>query len=191
MALSKDERRARNAAYMAGYRKKNAEAIAAYLIEYRTANADTAKAYAAAWYAKNKAGKVAEYRAQNKAKLDHDAAAYREANREARRAQWIEWSRANPDAVKTNSKNRRARERNAPGALSRDIEARLLTLQRYKCVNCRCDLRKTGHHLDHITPLALGGHNSDDNVQMLCPPCNMKKHAKDPIAWAQQQGRLL
>jgi hypothetical protein len=29
------------------------------------------------------------------------------------------------------------------------------------------------------------------NVQLLCPPCNLKKHAKDPIQFMQERGFLL
>ena len=60
-----------------------------------------------------------------------------------------------------------------------------------KCPNCKAKLALTGHHLDHITPLSRGGLNVDGNVQLLCPPCNLTKAAKDPIEWAQQNGRLL
>jgi len=29
--------------------------------------------------------------------------------------------------------------------------------------------------IDHITPLSRGGSNGDDNIQLLCLPCNLKK----------------
>jgi 5-methylcytosine-specific restriction endonuclease McrA len=40
-------------------------------------------------------------------------------------------------------------------------------------------------------PLARGGSNDRLNLQCLCPQCNLSKNAKDPIAWAREQGRLL
>lgn len=88
-----------------------------------------------------------------------------------------------------NKQNRRART--AGRKLSRGITAKLMELQRGRCAGCACDLRESGHHLDHRVPLALGGEHADHNMQLLCPPCNRRKNAKDPIAWAQQEGRLL
>lgn len=45
--------------------------------------------------------------------------------------------------------------------------------------------------MDHIMPLALGGTNTDDNIQLLCPTCNRSKHAKHPVDFMQQRGFLL
>jgi 5-methylcytosine-specific restriction endonuclease McrA len=36
------------------------------------------------------------------------------------------------------------------------------------------------YHLDHIVPLSLGGKNSDDNVQLLLPKCNLQKYNAPP-----------
>ena len=45
-------------------------------------------------------------------------------------------------------------------------------------------------HLDHILPLALGGRHDDDNLQLLCGTCNMRKGARDPTEFAQANGKL-
>lgn len=62
--------------------------------------------------------------------------------------------------------------------------------QKAKCVNCMCSI-KENYHVDHIMPLALGGSNDVKNLQLLCPRCNCKKHAKHPIDWALENGRLV
>lgn len=116
------------------------------------------------------------YRQRNKAEISE--------KRRARRA-------ANPEMVTRGNHARRARKLSAGGVLSRGIVAKLMQLQKGVCVNCRVDLKAAGKHLDHIEPLARGGSNSDENVQLLCPSCNTSKHTKDPVAWAQSQGRLL
>jgi 5-methylcytosine-specific restriction endonuclease McrA len=45
--------------------------------------------------------------------------------------------------------------------------------------------------MDHIIPLALGGANTDDNIQLLRATCNLQKHTKHPIDFMQQRGYLL
>lgn len=67
---------------------------------------------------------------------------------------------------------------------------RIIEGQKYKCANCMCDVSKK-YHVDHIMPIALGGTNWPSNLQILCPTCNMRKKAKHPIDWAQENGRLL
>jgi len=63
--------------------------------------------------------------------------------------------------------------------------------QGYRCAYCRADLRKTTKHADHITPLSAGGSDDKSNIQMTCKSCNLSKGARDPIEYAQLQGRLL
>jgi 5-methylcytosine-specific restriction endonuclease McrA len=41
------------------------------------------------------------------------------------------------------------------------------------------------------TPLAAGGSNAPSNLQGLCPTCNGRKGAKDPIDFARSMGKLL
>lgn len=67
----------------------------------------------------------------------------------------------------------------------------ILALQNNKCAWCRANLRRAKIHTDHIVPLALGGRNGRQNIQFLCAPCNLSKGAKDPVAFAQECGRLI
>ena len=62
------------------------------------------------------------------------------------------------------------------------------------CATCETKLFKSGKnkfHADHIKPLAKGGANDRYNIQCLCPACNFSKGSKDPIDWAQKNGKLL
>jgi 5-methylcytosine-specific restriction endonuclease McrA len=47
------------------------------------------------------------------------------------------------------------------------------------------------YHLDHITPITLGGSNTDDNMQLLRQRCNNQKYNKHPIDFMQSRGFLL
>ena len=100
------------------------------------------------------------------------------------------WRSNNPNAHALAEQNRRSRKRNSNGRLSKDIVNKLMALQNGKCACCGASL-KGGYHLDHIIPLALGGENVDNNVQLLTPKCNMSKGAKHPIDYMQSKGLLL
>lgn len=144
------------------------------------------------WRQENAAHKAQTDKAYRLANVDRVRAnkeAWTKANAELVRHIKRKWAQARPHLSRVYACNRRARERGQ--RLSSDLAERLLKAQRGKCANCGCSLKKSGHHLDHIVPLALGGANLDTNIQLLCPPCNHSKSAKDPIAWAQSLGRLL
>lgn len=152
----------------------------AYNAAYRAANREKARARTATW------------RAENKDRERRSTAAYRDANRatlrlrykqnyrkflDARKRLAAEYKSANREAYRVYHLNRRVRLAN--GKLSTDIVQTLMARQECRCVYCFVDLNKA-FHIDHIMPLALGGSNTDGNVQLLCPPCNMAKSAKHP-----------
>jgi 5-methylcytosine-specific restriction endonuclease McrA len=85
--------------------------------------------------------------------------------------------------------NRRAKKA-AGGELPVDIVVRLLELQKGKCACCAKPLKGV-YHLDHIMPISRGGENTERNVQLLLPQCNLQKNAKDPIDFMQSRGFLL
>jgi 5-methylcytosine-specific restriction endonuclease McrA len=104
-----------------------------------------------------------------------------------------DWQTANPDRRRINARsgghNRRARRRNAPGVFTqKDIEAIRLK-QKNCCAACRRSIRRE-YHPDHVLPLKLGGSNWPENIQLLCPACNLRKQAKHPNQWAKEIGRL-
>lgn len=155
---------------------------------YREANSERLKEVRAEWYRENRDAITESHRVYNQKNAEKVSAyheAYRERNQEKIRA----YRKVNKDERARIQENRRAREIGG-GVLSRGLSKRLLALQRGKCASCSNDLAN-GKHLDHIMPLARGGAHEDHNIQLLCPRCNLKKRAKDPIAWANENGRLL
>lgn len=192
-----DEERARRkleiAQYQRDYRIHNAEQIAARRAAYRDRTRDAKAAADAAYYANNRERlllKNAAYRHAHREQFAAYSRTHWEKNKDQRRAYVAEWYRNNPDARLRSTHRRRARIKGG-GDLSRGVRAKLLKLQRGKCANCRVSLRRAGSQLDHIMPLARGGKNDDGNVQLLCPTCNNRKRASDPIDWARRNGRLL
>lgn len=133
--------------------------------EWRRNNADKCRAATRAWFKKSTAERreyMASWRTKNRA-------SYRMMVRMAmvgRRAQ------------------------SAGGKLSKDLAQKLMVLQRGMCGACGMSIREV-FHLYHILPLARGGANVDQNIQLFCPRCNQSKGAKHPTEWAQERGRLL
>lgn len=155
-----------------------------YMAAWRAANKEKLRAYFDALYAERRASGYFETPEHKKRRAD-----YYERNRERHNADMAARKKAKPEDVRRHAANRRARIKGAGGKLSPDIESRLMNLQRGCCANCLC--RPLKFHLDHIVPVSKGGASVDSNMQLLCQTCNLKKHNKDPIAFAQQQGRLL
>ena len=146
------------------------------------------------WVAANRDVVVATKKRHRDANRDAINARSRERERvnpEPRAAARNKWEQKNPEVRRAITRNRRARVAGVGGTISKQQIQSLLTSQSWRCVVCRCDLHESGHHVDHIVPIAAGGANSFDNVQALCPPCNRSKAAKDPIDFMQSRGFLL
>ena len=121
-------------------------------------------------------------------------AAWREANRSRlnakNRAKWLTITEAEREAKRVHIRNRRAKKRGNGGKHTAKQIKDLFAKQGGKCANCFTKL-KAGYHADHIQPIARGGSNAIHNIQLLCQNCNQRKHYKDSIVWARENGRLI
>ena len=162
----------------AAWRSKNPEKVKSYRVAYLELNPDKSKAAHAAW------------RVLNFKRLKASNAAWRASNPERAKANAAAWRAANPENGKINVQNRLAKKRANGGILSQGLSAKLFKLQRGKCACCSSPLG-TNFHLDHIMPIALGGPNTDENIQLLRGLCNKQKHAAHPVDFMQQRGFLL
>ena len=188
--------------------EENKEAVLDQCKKWRAANIDRVRQ------------KLREYEAANRDKIRERKRRFRQANPDlitARRKEYVEAKRpqirvrlqkywlenkhrlldgrkayrnANRLKLSAHAHARRARVRNAPGSHTGEQLVNLHKLQRGRCAVCGDNLKK-GRHVDHIVPLAKGGSNDITNIQLLCPPCNLSKNAKDPLEFARQRGMLL
>lgn len=110
-------------------------------------------------------------------------------NRETIYDRQAKWRAANGDKWRLYGHKRRMKKR--VGSVTTERPAQLMKLQREKCAICKVSLRESGYHIDHIIPLALDGPHQDDNIQLLCPTCNVRKSDKDPINYMRECGMLL
>lgn len=104
-------------------------------------------------------------------------ARYFSRNREACLERSAMWSLENPESGRAAVRNRRARIRAAKGSHSPSDIARLGVEQGWACAACDADIQER-YHVDHVVAVAAGGDNSPDNLQLLCPRCNIRKSTK-------------
>lgn len=162
----------------AAWAAANPEKVKAYKRKYAAANREKVAIASASWVEANRERR----RATNRA--------WTEANRDKSRAHAKAWAGKNKEARRINEQNRRGRKAAVGGKISKGLSAKLFALQKGRCACCKEPLGDE-YHLDHIVPLALGGPNTDENMQLLRPTCNMKKHAMHPIDFMQSKGLLL
>ncbi len=154
---------------------------------------DCGKHHSAESHAKNKEKRNAqsrEYHSKNRDKILSRMARYGNLTREVRNEKASLWRKENPKKRVAYEAKRRSLKIGSFGSFTVEDVDRIMSLQKNKCANCQCCVLG-GYHVDHVNPLSKGGSNGPENIQILCPNCNQRKHAKDPIQWAKENGKLL
>jgi 5-methylcytosine-specific restriction endonuclease McrA len=134
--------------------------------------------------------RTSAYYKNNKEKAVKSHRERREKDREKDNAYNRKWKRNNKESVLTSQRNRRATKRMADGRHTKEDINFLYTAQKGCCAACKSALIKS-YHVDHVQPLVDGGSNDRYNLQLLCPPCNLRKHVKSQTEFMQLMGYLL
>jgi 5-methylcytosine-specific restriction endonuclease McrA len=176
------------------YRERNREKLRAAYADYCERKGDEVREQKRRYAARN----ILKERARSKAKFYRDKEKciernkrWKENNRDKVNAIARRFRERHPLKGRMTAQNRRALRRGLKGKQTSQGIAELFRLQKNKCGYCRADLTKVSFHIDHITPVSKGGSNERKNLQILCQPCNSRKHASDPIDFAQSLGMLL
>jgi 5-methylcytosine-specific restriction protein A len=84
-------------------------------------------------------------------------------------------------SIKSHSKRRAAiaRGNNAAARLRRKVRAIIKSGELVRCAHCPGLFLGSAVDIDHIKPLALGGEDVDENVQVLCKACHKAKTRTD------------
>jgi len=118
-----------------------------------------------------------------------DRKAYREKHGERRRLRMRKYREEHPEIKANQKRRRRAMKKGALGKHTAQDIQRLLEEQEYMCVYCSANLKRR-KHIDHIMPLCRGGSDGPENLQILCPECNIDKGTRDPIEYEASIGYL-
>lgn len=113
------------------------------------------------------------YRELNKDVINQKAKEYRENNGSYYAEYSREYSKINSDKVKARTAKRRALKKSV--STTDPWELAQITVFYRDCPD--------GHHVDHILPLALGGHHELSNLQHLETWMNRNKSDKHPDNW--------
>ena len=178
----------------AAWRAKSSEVIKAYSAQYHAQHKESRAASARASRLladpkKRRAADVAYYQA-NRAKIIARKKTYIRPNTSATKAAAAARAKASAKARAIYRQNRKARKLLSGGHLSKGLHKKLFYLQKGKCPCCALPLGDD-FHLDHKMPLALGGSNTDDNIQLLRAVCNLQKNSKHPVDFMRSRGFLL
>jgi 5-methylcytosine-specific restriction endonuclease McrA len=192
----------------AAYRRDNPDKLKERKAADYRKRAEEVKKKSADWYSSNKAKALAsakkryelnpepvkdssrKYRLLNQGLIKVYQEKYRIKNLEKSKKYSAAWRAVNKRILRAHRQNRRAKLKLVGGKLTAGLAGNLLKLQQGKCACCGHPLGDD-YHMDHIMPLALGGTNTDDNIQLLRAKCNMQKSAKHPIDFMRERGFLL
>ena len=174
------------------YRQNNYEATIEYRKTYYQANRETLAEQRKVYYQANReaiAKQTKTYQEANREKLVKHKKAYNQANAE-KNAKQVKAYAQTPigKASRTNARHKR-RTITKQG----DVTAQQLLELTANAKNCywrNASLKNKKVHIDHYIPLAREGNHTLSNLVVSCSKCNISKHAKDPIEFAQSIGKL-
>lgn len=180
------------------YNDANKERLSEYYKQYRFNHKERIRARDReynATRAQSNRSRVAKWQLDNPDRKRKNALRWRHRNLERSRETSRRYAKEHPEKITVNSRNRRARKRNAEGSHTVADERAQFERQKRRCYYCGCEMIKepfkpNSATVDHVVPLDQKGRNSPDNLVIACRDCNSRKGNKRPDQWT-EGGRLL
>ncbi len=133
---------------------------------------------------------IKRYYQKNKERLRAKSKERYHSDKERARKNNQSWRNRNPERSRAINNNYRHRRKINGGESITSSELAAWTSQQKKvCYWCGAKCPKN-FHLDHYEPLSRGGKHTKENFVIACANCNLRKHAQDPIAFANRVGKL-
>lgn len=190
--------RERRKAQTAMWRAKNPERARAKVAECTSRNRERYRAAKLEKYRTDEnrrayiKRKSQEWNSKNLEKVRKYKVDYTHRNYAAHMAKSAAWKAANPDKCLIHKHRRRSRENGCSGSHTAVEWRYVLEAHGNRCAWCGVKgTNKTPLARDHYVALSKGGTNDAKNLVPACKSCNSKKHARDPIDFAQSLGLLL
>jgi len=149
--------------------------------QYRDANPELIREQKRQYYLRNKeaikAKSLKYFQENHEARLEKKRE-YHHKNKERVNAKKRQWNRDNPERRREQRWKYKAQKKNQLGFIPEKFEDLLWEEQEGLCFYCQADLKLTGYHLDHMTPLSRRGLHDISNLCLACPDCNLSKGTK-------------
>jgi 5-methylcytosine-specific restriction endonuclease McrA len=165
-------------AYMASWHEKNKD----YELIYRKENAEMIRQNSAKWAKENPekhSDNARLWRVKNIDRADENRRKWRRENPERMTLLSKRWRENNPEKQRTIMFNRNSASRGVRLAVKHGLLEKMMNFQSSKCAYCQVNISDE-FHVDHLIPVSKGGGNSPENLQLLCPSCNLRKSAMMP-----------
>lgn len=162
---------------------------------YYEQNAERIKAKSKKWWSdlknapKEKQDAVRKRNTEYMKRKRNEDFAFNERQREVSRKVMAKWRVINRERHLFNARISKLKRRKSEGSYTLNDLKSMLESQNWECASCKANLHETGYHVDHIMPVSRGGTNWPENLQCLCPPCNLSKWAKTPDEWEAYKSR--
>ena len=181
MPLISVQRREQHRLAVQRYQKAYPDRVRRSNRAYKAAHAEHIQATQRAYNAAHKEERLASSKAYYVAHKDEIAnhnRLYYEAHKEKVRIRKRTYRIANPDINRANVARHRALKRGALTTLTVAQWKAIVAAYKGKCAYCGAEPKKLT--IDHVLPLARGGHHTTENVVPACLPCNSRKRAGPP-----------
>ena len=117
-----------------------------------------------------------EWRKQNADRIKKSWQEYRKVNRDQLKEARRKYEEKHPEKIRAGKHTRRTKILGLDSKIDAGYVKFLKIAQGMKCNYC--DQAMDKYQIDHIVPIARGGDNKNENLQLLCAPCNRQKGAK-------------